>query len=143
MLSVPCLSVCLSCLSVCNVGVLWPNGWTDQDETWRAGRPRSWPHCVRWGHSSPLSGGAGSPSNTMWPGPGPRPTSMPSFISIHPTVWPQYINVRDRTDRQDRQRSDGLGRTILQMVAQKPTWQMADARTLENGVVMGDAVIPQ
>ena len=89
----------------------------------------------------PLSGGAGSPSNTMWPG--PRPTSMPSFISIHPTVWPQYINVRDRTDRQDRQRSDGLGRTILQMVAQKPTWQMADARTLENDVVMGDAVIQQ
>jgi len=29
--------VCLSC----NVGVLWPNGWMDQDETWRAGRPRS------------------------------------------------------------------------------------------------------
>jgi len=25
---------------VCDVGVLWPNGWTDQDETWRAGRPR-------------------------------------------------------------------------------------------------------
>ena len=24
-------------LSVCNVGVLWPNGWTDQDETWHAG----------------------------------------------------------------------------------------------------------
>jgi len=38
--------VCLSCLPVCNVGVLWPNGWTDQDETWRAGRPRPWPHCV-------------------------------------------------------------------------------------------------
>ena len=36
MLSVRCLSVCLSCLSVCpvcNVGVLWPNGWSDQDET--------------------------------------------------------------------------------------------------------------
>jgi len=32
------LSVCLSC-PVCNVGVLWPNGWTDQDVglTWRAG----------------------------------------------------------------------------------------------------------
>jgi len=27
------LSVLLSCLSVCNVGVLWPNGWTDQNET--------------------------------------------------------------------------------------------------------------
>ena len=31
--------------------------------------------------------GAGSPSNTMWPG--PRPTSLPSGILIHPTVWPQ------------------------------------------------------
>ena len=45
-----CLSVCLSCFvcPVCNVGVLWPNGLTDQDETWHAGRPRPWPHCVRW-----------------------------------------------------------------------------------------------
>ena len=34
------------------------------------------------------------PSNTMWPG--------PSFILIHPipTVWPQYTNVTDMTDRQ-------------------------------------------
>jgi len=60
MLSDRCLYVCLSvCLSVflscpvCNVGVLWPNGLTDQDETWHAGRPRPWPHCVRWGLSSP------------------------------------------------------------------------------------------
>jgi len=30
---------------------------------------------------------ARSPSNTMWPG--PRPTSMPSFILIHLSVWPQ------------------------------------------------------
>jgi len=51
-----CLSVCLSVLSVlsvCDVGVLWPNGWADQDETWHAGRPRPWPHCVRWEPSSP------------------------------------------------------------------------------------------
>jgi len=27
------LSVCLSVQSVCDVGVLWPNGWMDQDET--------------------------------------------------------------------------------------------------------------
>ena len=27
----PMLSVLLVCLSVCNVGVLWPNGWMDQD----------------------------------------------------------------------------------------------------------------
>ena len=25
---------------------------------------------------------------------------MPSFIFIHPTVWPQYTNVSDRTNRQ-------------------------------------------
>ena len=52
MLSVRC-PVCLSvCLSV--TFVYCPNGWTDQDETWHAGRPRPWlqPHCVRWGPSS-------------------------------------------------------------------------------------------
>jgi len=53
------LSVCcLSRLSVCDVGLLWPNGWTDQDETWHAGKPRPWPHCVRWGPSSPSPKGA-------------------------------------------------------------------------------------
>jgi len=36
----------------------------------------------------PLSqGGAGSPSNTMWKG--PRSTSVPSGVFIHPAVWPQ------------------------------------------------------
>ena len=48
-------TVVLPVLSVCNVGVLWPNGRTDQDETWHAGRPRPWSHCVRWGPSSPPS----------------------------------------------------------------------------------------
>jgi len=56
-------------------------------------------------------GGAGSQSNTMWPG--PRPTCMSSFILIYPTVWPQYTNVTDR------QQSDSIGQAILQMVAQK------------------------
>jgi len=43
------------CLSVCEVGVLWllwPNGWTDQNATWRAGRSQPKRHCVRWGPSS-------------------------------------------------------------------------------------------
>jgi len=40
MLSVRCLSVCPLCLSVCNVGVLWPNGWMDQDDTWHGDRPQ-------------------------------------------------------------------------------------------------------
>ena len=47
----PILSV-LSC-PVCNVGILWPSGWMDQDETWHTGRPQPWQHCVRWGPSSP------------------------------------------------------------------------------------------
>ena len=50
----------------------------------------------------------------MWPG--PRHTCMPSFILIRPTVWPQCTNVTDRTDRQ---RTDSIGRTVLQTVAQK------------------------
>ena len=41
-------------LSVCNVGVLWPNGSLDQAVTWYGGRPQSRPHCVRWGPSSPF-----------------------------------------------------------------------------------------
>jgi len=52
---------CPVCLSVCDVGVLWPNAWMDQDESWRAGRPRPWPHCVRWGPSSPSPTGGGAP----------------------------------------------------------------------------------
>jgi len=63
-------------------------------------------------------GGAGFPSKTM--SLEQRPTSVPSDILIHPTVWPQYINVicrqTDRTDRQtDRQtgqRSDSIGQTV-------------------------------
>jgi len=42
------LSVCLSC----SVGVLWPNGWMDQDATWYGGRPRPRRYCVRWEPSS-------------------------------------------------------------------------------------------
>jgi len=38
--------VCLSSRPVCNIGVLWPNGWMDQDEIWHAGRPLPWPRCV-------------------------------------------------------------------------------------------------
>jgi len=63
--------------------------------------------------------GAGSPSNTMWPG--------PSFIMIHPTVWPQYTNVTDRTDRQDRQRCDSIGRTFYK---RSPKYYKKDIRAI-------------
>ena len=55
-------------LSVCNVGVLWTNGWMDQDTTWYGGRPRSRPHCVTWasssreGHRPPIFG-----PSLLWP----------------------------------------------------------------------------
>jgi len=48
-----CLSVCpvlSAILSVSDVGVLWPNGSMDQDETCQC---RPWPHCFRWGLSFP------------------------------------------------------------------------------------------
>ena len=51
----------------------------------------------KWGLLCPSPWGSGSPSNTM--SPGPRPTSISSSILIHPTVWPQYVKVTDRTDR--------------------------------------------
>jgi len=40
---------------------VWPNGWMDQDETWHAGRPRPWPHCVRRGPISLSPKGAQPP----------------------------------------------------------------------------------
>jgi len=42
----------LSC-PVCDVGVLWPNGWMDQGATWYGGGPRPRPHCVRWDPAPP------------------------------------------------------------------------------------------
>jgi len=50
------------------------------------------------------------------------------YSARSPTVWPQYTMVTDRqTGQTNRQRSDSIGQTILQTVAQKSadrqTWQ--------------------
>ena len=67
------------------------------------------------GGCDPLGGEAEFAYNTMWSG--PRPTSVPSGILIHPTVWPQYTNV---TDRQTNRRDNGpYHRTVLLTVPQK------------------------
>jgi len=61
-------ALCYRTVGVCpvyNAGVLWPNGWMDQDETRRAGRFWPRPHCVRWRPSSPFPKGA-QPDNS-WP----------------------------------------------------------------------------
>jgi len=41
----------------------------------------------KWGGSVPVSRRAGTWFNTMWLG--PRSTSVPSGVFIHPAVWPQ------------------------------------------------------
>jgi len=79
---------------------VWPQ------RTWA----KSWGLCA-----SLLGGGVGYPSKTLWPG--LRPTCVPSFVLIRPTVWPQCTNV---TDRQTGQRTDSIGRTVLQINSPPP-----------------------
>jgi len=55
----------LSCLSVCNVGVLWPHRSIDQDATWYGGRPRPRRQCVGLGPSCPHAKGHSSPPHTF------------------------------------------------------------------------------
>jgi len=57
---------CLSC-PVCNVGVLWPNGWMAQNETWHAGGPWPWPRRVRWGPNFPPQRGQQPPPQIFGP----------------------------------------------------------------------------
>ena len=54
--------------------------------------------------------------------PGSRPTSVPSGILIHPTIWPQYTNVTDRQDRYE-------GMLMIQHKAEKDTisWLNSEA----------------
>jgi len=66
---------------------------------------------------------AGSPSNTVWPG--PKPTSVPSGTLIHPTVWSQYTNVTDRQTARTGQTDNGP-------IAQgEPFYK----RSLQNGIL--------
>jgi len=46
---------------VCDLGALWPNVWTQQDETWHVSRPR--PHrIVSDGDPSPTERGTAIPT---------------------------------------------------------------------------------
>jgi len=66
----------------------------------------------------PFRGWAKFPSNTM--SPGPRPTSVPSGIFIHPTVWQWYTPTCTNSRTGHIQKwSRSIGRTVLQTVAQK------------------------
>jgi len=84
--SLSCRS-CPVCLSVGNVGVLWPNSWMDQGETWCGDRPRPRPHCVRWRPSSRLQ---------------KRGTAAPSFLAH--VSWPNGCIDQDATWYEGRPR---------------------------------------
>ena len=70
-------------------------------------------------------GGAGSPSNTMWPG--PAKAYLHAKFHLDPSNSLATIHQRYRQDRTgqtgqtERQRSDSIGQTVLQTVAQKRT----------------------
>ena len=83
--------------------------------------PLVWPQHTRAkiGGCAPFGGGEMGPHLTQsGQGQGLPPCQVSSFI--RPTVWPQYTNVTDRADRQTGQRSDRIGRTVLETVAPKP-----------------------
>jgi len=64
-----CLFV-LSVLPVCNVGVLWPNGWMDQDETLHRGIGLGPGHILLDGDPAPLQKGVHPPIFSpclLWP----------------------------------------------------------------------------
>ena len=89
--------------------------------------------------------GAVAPSNTMWSG--PRPTCIPSGILIHPIVWPQYTNVTDRQERQDRLRSDDIGRTVsgspikLAILSMAESLQKRQDGDISQMLNVGDAMV--
>jgi len=91
-------------------------------------------HGPKIGGCAPF-GGAGSPSNTMLPG--PRSTSIPNIL-IHPSVWPLYIpNVTDRQAErqtgQDRQRSDSIHRAN-RVISGRPRPQTAQPSRMPFGL---------
>ena len=92
----------------------------DQNETWHAGRPRPWPHCIRWGPSSPPQRGKAlqfsahiccchgwMDQDATWCGGRPRPRphcvtwgpSSPLKRGIAPTFRPMFIVANGWTDQ--------------------------------------------
>ena len=83
----PVCRVCSVCpvLSVCDVGVLWPNCWTEQDLTWYGYRPRPRQHCIRWGPSSSQRGTAPPLFGPclLWPNGSPSQQLLSSCLEQH------------------------------------------------------------
>jgi len=79
---------------VCDIGVLWPNGWMDQDAMWYGGRLWPRPHCVRWRPIfPPEKNGAQQPpifgARLLWPN-----SWMDQDETLHggrPRPWPHCV----------------------------------------------------
>jgi len=65
-------------LPFCNVGVLWPNDWMDQDATWYGGRPQPRRHFIRWDLAPPRKGAQQVATSTFRPTVWLRPNDRPS-----------------------------------------------------------------
>jgi len=109
------LSLCL----VCDFGVLWPNGWTDQDGTWHAGRPWPWPHC-------------GDPA--------PQKGTQPPIFGPCP-LWPNGWMDQDATWYGGRPRSRRLcvidGDPARSWMHQDTTWYWGTPRPMRHCVRWG------
>jgi len=81
---------------VCNVDVLWLNGWVYQDATWYGGSPRPRTHCVRWGLSSPTERGTTAPTFAVY---GRRLNRGPCLL------WPNGWMDQDATWYRGRSRT--------------------------------------
>jgi len=73
----------------------------------------------KFGAPSPFGGGELGPHLTQCGQGRGLATFMPSFILIHSTVWPQYTNVTDRTNRTG-QTDNGIGRTANRFTNSRP-----------------------
>jgi len=70
--------------------LLCPNGWMDQDDTWRGGGPLSGPHCARWGPSSPPQKG-GKPQFSAHFYCGQTSECMKMLLGMEVSLSPGYI----------------------------------------------------
>ena len=92
----PMLSDCFCpVLSVCDIGVLWPNSWMNQDATQYGGRPRPKPHCITRGPSSPKGAVSSSPKR-----------STPNFRPC--LLWPNGLMGQDATWYRGRPRPGNI-----------------------------------
>jgi len=77
----------------CNFGVLWPNGWMDQDATWCRRRVRPRPHCVRSEPSSSKEKGTLFGPCPLWPNGRPSQQLLSFCFSVYAIKLPIAVTL--------------------------------------------------